>query len=760
MGEPLVYEEFMNAFDIVKSSIFEDDDPFSTAYDDPLLDLDKKLEDSFKLSCQKLGSNTTLEHEVAISKRDEPYYYIQSVVGDDENTTTDLPMLGYCLLNFAQVISGVRTSWKDCGVSKIISNYAEGWILTPPNREASFEAVAKRHRSEGVPFVLDTVKLKNLSPVRKQSQLWDMDLESKLTSIAKVASWADKSWFTYDYHQMALILATAIFDFEDSVKFPYLFHDEGGCGGDPPYGNLNTAYSGLHFFNRGKSKIGILGIMTESYLVNTGKVKPSDTFFIKAAHISQMGSTEWIKYESAYRTLQKTGELSRLEVNDILKVDSGTQLPEEILQYGTVVKPLSFIEGHSIAILREKGYIMTELDVKVTLSAQERERAIYGSEPYRIYLEQQELEMKIFKSKFMKIMSDIVQASPLIKKHLRDRIGEIPTTYGEELNTILTQYYTLRAETYTRFSSFRYTDEIRIFKKHEIMRHFQDRRGDLHRDMFGSDQLERRPILEETKSVSLLNQEIDSWFDSAPLSELLSKPVPTGLGIDDYRVVVNTVSVLQHEDFEESNHTCFLIILFSADQDLARILMKIIGSITALRVITAVITPTQYINLCVGNLNGYKKTFNPSNLSFYNYLTERLENFSVSALDQLVESSGLDPEYFKRAKVHLEYDFPNIERHLESITLNVRTQTLSRRSGGFLQRSTLQDYASTNFSWASLSYNTLKEISDFHPNDERARVQNFKTFRISRDLITNPMNPIPERERRWSVKTFTELKDL
>ena len=106
----------------------------------------------------------------------------------------------------------------------------------PPNREASIDAVTRRHKHSGVPIIMDLLKLKQVSAVRKQSVL-ETDFESKYANLYKLVEWIDEDWISYDYGQLALIFATAIFDFRESQTTPYLFKQEGGCGGFPPWKN-------------------------------------------------------------------------------------------------------------------------------------------------------------------------------------------------------------------------------------------------------------------------------------------------------------------------------------------------------------------------------------------------------------------------------------------------------------------------------------------------------------------------------------------
>ena len=77
------------------------------------------------------------------------------------------------------------------------------------------------------------INLKQTLAVRKQSSK-ELDFESKFKQLHKAAVWTDKDWFTYDYSQLSLVLASAIFDFKNWNIFPYLFPQEGDCGGFCP----------------------------------------------------------------------------------------------------------------------------------------------------------------------------------------------------------------------------------------------------------------------------------------------------------------------------------------------------------------------------------------------------------------------------------------------------------------------------------------------------------------------------------------------
>lgn len=95
------------------------------------------------------------------------------------------------------------------GLSQILTNYAEEWHLLPPTIWSTFDGSTQYFKNEALGMVLDPVRVKDLSPVRKQSGL-ETDLSSKFKSLAARAQWSDPAWLTYDNHQLSLILAMAI----------------------------------------------------------------------------------------------------------------------------------------------------------------------------------------------------------------------------------------------------------------------------------------------------------------------------------------------------------------------------------------------------------------------------------------------------------------------------------------------------------------------------------------------------------------------
>jgi len=108
----------------------------------------------------------------------EQIHAIRSMVGDDETITNNCLIYAVLCVVIGPRLSRIKISWKDVQFNKDLYNYAEGWVLIPPSADSGYESVSRYARGNGVPFVLDPIKFKNLSAVRKQSDM-EVDLPSK-----------------------------------------------------------------------------------------------------------------------------------------------------------------------------------------------------------------------------------------------------------------------------------------------------------------------------------------------------------------------------------------------------------------------------------------------------------------------------------------------------------------------------------------------------------------------------------------------------
>jgi hypothetical protein len=689
----------------------------------------------FDETCQKLGLSGTFQ-DLITEDQDADLHYIQSVVGDDEHTTTDSASLGPCLIGFGPVLNGIKVSWKDTGISHWVGNYAEGWILTPPNAEASFEAVSRRNLRSGIAFTLDPVKIKYLSPVRKQSNQ-EMDLQSKILALSEIAAWTDRSWFTYDYHQMSLILANAIFDFEDAISFPFLFRTEGGCGGCPPYHNLDSLYSALHFYTRGKSRSAIMGIMVEAVEININKLKPADAFFTRSARLAQMGDKQWLQYEAAYRSLLERAELTPSEAKNLLKIQAEVQLPPDLLQLGVEVTPSSFVVGSAISHLRKDGFIMSEIDVKMVLDQKAKERALGGDEPIGVLMRRQADEQGLFKGQNWKLLSELASAGGPIKDYLRERLGILPSDPGDAFRACTTAYFRMRSEAHDQFSSFYYTDTVRLFKVSDIDAYFNRASKPLLADFAKTDILPaaRKNFLEENIEEKVRLEFISGWLESDDLETILKRPLPPGIGPDDSRIARSITNFL--DEIDSVAFPVVRVVVFTGDKKLLRTTAALVaGCNPACKVIIQGIDNVRYLEICLDGvaekqwleaqgkplIRGlpYRREGEPR-VTYYNAILRRLWTLPPKLQHALVDRTrlGLPLERALRADIviHIEYDFPNMERGMDLIRFNAQTNTVDRYGGGFLSRQTV-DSLGREFCWSQTPLPDLIEWPDFDTQKE------------------------------------------
>jgi hypothetical protein len=617
-------------------------------------------------------------------------------------------------------ISFIKLSDKDIGISKYIANYAEGWLLTPPSAGSSFEAVNRHNKGRGLAFVLDPVKLKLLSAVRKQSSE-EMDLESKLSHLAEIAAWTDRSWFTYDFHQMSLILANCVFDFNDARSFPYLYKTEGGSGGMPPYGNLATAYSALHYYTRGRSKRAILGVMQESLAITSGRLPPKDSFFLRASHIANAGDREWAHYESAYRHMIDHGHISRADARDALRALQGSELTPGLKDLGFEVTPERFTTGSAVGHLREKGYLMTEVDVKLLQQKLEKERSVFGTKPIEDVLLEQEESARLFKTQSWKLLTTLYEGNEKVRSRIDTLLGSIDTNF-EGFCGIAEGYYRMRGDHNAQFSSFFYTDTIRVFKTKDVEDFFGKRKPRLAEDFAQSELVPRfRPLPMETIHEQEARLEVESWLDSGDLNTILSGPLPTGIGNDDSRILAEIATT------PVNNVTGHVTVILSDDSGLIRSAAEILRTRPWGKLTTAVVAQLRgndYTAICLlgvresyeMTLTGLSKPARIHDVPYYNYILRQMWSLPESVVAGIRDM--IPGNWRKAVECRLYYDVPNLERRLERTRYRSDTNTVTVLYGGALSRTTV-DTMPRSRSWAEIPISQIAEWDDFSLSKRR-----------------------------------------
>jgi hypothetical protein len=718
-------------------------------YDD--LKLDDRLTDAAaKVSLDLCGQefSSVYEAEKSVGYRN----YIQSVVGDDESNTSNSVLFSVLIIIAGTIISGIKLSYKDCGTSHYIANFAEGWVLSPPASEASFEATNRRHQGNGVPWVLDVPKLKYISAVRKQSCL-ELDLESKYIHLSKVAAWTNRSWFTYNFHQMALLLANCVFDFVGGRTFPFLFPEEGGCGGLPPYSNLETSFAHLVRFNRGRSLRAILGVMDESTRIHHRQMSPNEGLFVRASHLAQMGDKRWLSYVAAYTSLLKVGEMSRGEVRDLLRSDTKSSLPEEVLDYGIEVQATDPTMGSAISHLRKDGFILTELDVKMVLESRRKQAAIGGDVPLRNIIEQVDEEVRQFKANHWKVLSELSYAS-----ELKEFTTILPANWQEDakdrdspLWNILGEYYLLRSSTYDKFTSFAYSDTIRVFKRSDIEMYIRRTPSLLKRDISLTIDLPGiiRRFETDIPSEKSRKQTILDWIDSSDLESLLKNPLPIGVGPDDGRIFRSLTERIN--EYSLRDHNRVIVIIISSDRELTRRTWTYLtAQFKRFCFLLMNIDAVAYIRICLEMIKEESerdplfqnsRTHRPG-LSLYNYILGKEMAAPAKLQEQVARFIQI------KATVLVEFDYPNVERFLERTRYDPTTNTVVETSGGFLDKRTLHSLP-TNECWSARPMAKLMDLADFNKSTRKR----YPVGRLHAEklLFYRPIHDQAGRVQNWRI---------
>jgi hypothetical protein len=707
--------------------------------------------------------------------RGRQIFYIQSVVGDDETTTSNSYLLGPVLVACGPPITGIKISKKDVGDSHYLLNYAEGWILTPLTSESTFEATNRRHQGSGIPFILDPVKQKFLSPVRKQSEK-EMDLESKMVHLSETASWTDPDWFTYPYHQMALLLATVSFDFKGARSFPFLYKTEGGCGGPPPFNNVDTAHAMIHHYTRGKSTRAILGVMRETVEIHQGRMEPRESFFLKAAHLAQAGDKRWLEFTTAFKSLQQHEGLTRTELRERVREMDGTSLPQEIANMGTDVEPSNPVLGTAVSHLRQDGFLMTELDVKLIMDKFRKSEAVFGEQPIKQVLAEIDENQRAFKANMWKTLSLLVERDlDLSQTH-----GLLIPMDGNKLTSqalhILIGYYSLKARSLRNFTSLAYSDTLKIFKASDIKKYFEKGDQPLRHDFLKTEGIDKVKVKFPTdiKKEIERKERISAWIESSSsLVELLEGPIPVGVGPDDGRIFRQVMENLQKRTVQQPT----VVILFSSDRDLVRLTSQYLRSFSLRKNFKAALIQIKredYIKICLAQIQEFttfKRVSRSNNIDpgqavramerskpgfldripVYNYILK--VNWPIPTDIHGMILRRMQSDYMGGSKISVltEYDVPNLERGLESTEYNGNLNAVVTTSGGFIPRQYIRDQTG----WSEMELGEIKNLPVMTANGQK-RTTSYKPGELS-EISLNLVNPMSHSDLitdwRTGIKT-------
>eukprot|EP00457_Paulinella_chromatophora_P002660 gb/GEZN01002665.1/.p1 GENE.gb/GEZN01002665.1/~~gb/GEZN01002665.1/.p1 ORF type:complete len:717 (+),score=9.01 gb/GEZN01002665.1/:157-2307(+) len=485
-----------------------------------------------------------------IRSRVSPVYYIEASMGDDEITYSNSSAYGPLKCAISSTVLRIQISWHDVMHNPDIGNYSESYVLSPLTCNSGFDTVKASMGFGAVPFVLDESKLKQNSAVRKSSDM-ETDLESKFKYLSVKAEWTTKSWLSYDHAQLALTYAMTIFDFRSSREFCFMYNSEGGSGGKPPWDVTQTCYNALYFYDRGKSKLGVVGCLSECVDIRDSIIPVNDSIFLRAVHLSMHNISAWKKYISAFEKAKISG-LSEEDIAELSLEDS--DIPEVLIEDSIPISINDVMVGGIISTLRSEKLIMTELDVRLKQESLKKNQGLMGNIPMWKVYEDSEKESELLKRKRFYILSGLFSGS--VSESLRRRIDSLPKSKDDICETFR-KYYKRRE--YIDISSFSYNSYVRIFKTSDVLGYYDNGGNkELVESMFNEQSyIYSEPIKQRSFIHSQNEREsIADWFRNLNLGDLFKGEIPD-LGVADPIILKRVQNAVQED---KKNEYGFLIV--------------------------------------------------------------------------------------------------------------------------------------------------------------------------------------------------------
>jgi len=660
------------------------------------------------------------DHKVGKADFPTKIHAIRSMVGDDEVVTANSFLYTVCCVLFGNSCAQIKISWEDVQFHKHVFNYAEGYILLPPSKDADFESVTKYAANNGVPFVMDSIKFKDLSPVRKQSAM-EMDLPSKFRNLAQRAAWTNPSWITWNAHQFALVLGVEIFDFMRSNIFPYLFKWEGGCGGAPPFNNLFTAGAAIHRFRNGRAKIGILGVMSDSNRLQKGEIGPEQAFFTKNLNLAVSGDKRWLAIRSELERQKLDALHEGIPYNTKIHQEADKTIPPELQAKSAIVNPQDAFTGVALSFLREKGYILTELDLVEREQAEFRLKSVWGPTPMRDIEDQIELRKQEYQESFHEKLTELAVINP--ERHVLGAVKDIENPLDVQSMAIMKDYYTIRVEEALRFNSFIYNEEIRIFKFEDVESYYNRGTIGIKNSFSESVGAFYRPEMRKQQATpdnAMTYDEIERWLRSDTLDNLMLKPFPPGIGPDDSRVVRDLNMRL-----ENSNDDGHIILLISSDNQLGFTAQRILEHNFRRKQIRIVrLSVNEFLKYCLTEqprepyqAPGSRRIRDTGWLNeyIYNPLRRRREKIG-GVLKEFLEQQAKMIWSARKTRLIIEYDYPNINRSLARFRVLQNEGRLEELSGGYLTRT----YVEADWKFPVKEIPNLYQLGEFEQGKRRS----------------------------------------
>jgi hypothetical protein len=474
--------------------------------------------------------------------------------------------------------------------------------------------------------------------------------------------------------------------------FPYLFDTEGGCGGAPPWNNLYTAAAAMYRYRAGRAKRGIVGIMSDANRLQRGEIRPDQAFYTKNLNLAMSGDKRWETIRSQLEHEKHESILAGEDFSTNVMENAEQTIPNALLQKSTTIDPEDAFTGVAISYLREKGYIITEYDLVMKVEAEKRLTALWGIVPMREIEDQIELRKSQYRDAYLETLSDLSRKK-LTKETRRER-DQIEDPMCPETLSIMAYYYKTRVEQALVLNTFIYNERIRVFKHEDVEAYFNRGNKGIKDRFCQSVGSYYRPEHRKTVQISWESEkfdEIETWLRSADLKTLLTRPIPTGIGPDDSRIVRDLSSAMETEG---KWYDAFFILLITGDRRLVQSAQRILQhNFPKSKIRVCGLRIRDYLVWCTLTRQRPKfvgKDAIPPYLrrELYNPLTGSGTMVHGPLLRTIVnECKHLWGA--KSPRMLLEYDYPNINRALARFKLHPNNH-VEEFTGGYLSTGFLE----------------------------------------------------------------------
>jgi len=457
---------------------------------------------------------------------------IVSFTGDDQGIAGENVYVTATQISIPKLfVNSDIISRHDTLINHSLINYTEGYVLLCPHKDATFDSVLRKYQGEGMPLTFDGLKLKQFIPNTK-GKFNTVDLSDKMDQAMGQTEWIHESWVGKPYAEMMKVMMLTLFDFRNARSFPFLYKTEGGCGGAPPFNNLETLDYAAHYYKGGRAREGITAIMSQSTSVQKGRLSPMKASALLASHLILTGVNP--KNIQDFLNSKQFKESSREDqyamLNDLQNKD---EIPQELVDRSYTVEVTDKLIGAVISEYRKEGLIMTDLDVRTAIAGRMKFDALLGERNMGSVAK--ELELKSEKNRRIGLTNQLKKFDRVNPTHNND-VNITSAAYG---------YYRIRANR-ADITSLSYAGILRVYKTSDVQDYLQT-------DSFGlADQVVQnlpsysnynkkqkygRTLQRHEYMLKKLNEGLRSVFDM---------PSP-GIGPDDARIGIRARDLPEHE---------------------------------------------------------------------------------------------------------------------------------------------------------------------------------------------------------------------